>query len=103
MKIHDISSGPSDPGNEPLDQGQPPGSPGFFSGNSRFLTARLWSVGNPGPRLHHGKLTTIRDAILAHAGEALGSRQAFEALPLSERDAIIEFLKTLRVSPSQGH
>ena len=50
--------------------------------------------------MHHGKFTTMREAVLAHAGEAFSSRQAFEALPPYEKDCVIEFLKTLQVLPS---
>jgi len=49
--------------------------------------------------MHHGKFTTMREAILAHSGEAFTSRQAFEALSAYERDCVIEFLKTLQVLP----
>ena len=49
--------------------------------------------------MHHGKFTTMREAVLAHAGEAFSSRQAFEALPPYEKDCVIEFLKTLQVLP----
>lgn len=97
MKLHDITSGPNDPGREPIDQNQPAGSAGFLAGNARFMTARLWGVANSGPYMHHGKFTTMREAILAHDGEALYSRQAFESLSEGDRDAVIEFLKTMRV------
>ena len=43
--------------------------------------------------------TTMRRAILAHAGEAIESRKAFEALTKLEKDSVIEFLKTLQVLP----
>jgi hypothetical protein len=49
--------------------------------------------------MHHGKFTTMREAVLAHSGEALASRQAFEALSPYDRDCLIEFLKTLQVLP----
>ena len=49
--------------------------------------------------MHHGKFTTMREAILAHSGEALGSRESFEALGSSDRDRVIEYLKTLQVLP----
>jgi len=45
---------------------------------------------------HNGTYTTMRRAVLAHAGEALQSRKAFEALSKGERDSLIEFLKTFR-------
>jgi di-heme oxidoreductase (putative peroxidase) len=99
LKLHDISAGPTDPNVEPLDQNQPPGSAAFFAGNAKCLTRKLWGTANPGPFMHHGKFTTMREAVLAHSGEALASRQAFEALSAYERDCIIEFLKTLQVLP----
>ena len=78
---------------------QPPGSPGFFAGNRKFLTRKLWGTANEPPYFHHGQFTTLRQAVLAHAGEALATRQAFEALATHEQDALIEFLKTLQVLP----
>jgi hypothetical protein len=41
----------------------------------------------------------MREAILAHAGEAQRSTDSFKALADHERDCIIEFLKTLQVLP----
>jgi hypothetical protein len=99
LKLHDIASGPDDPNAEPLDQNQPATSSQFFAGNTRFLTRKLWGVANSGPFMHHGKFTTMREAVLAHAGEALASRQAFGALMPYEKDCVIEFLKTLQVLP----
>jgi CxxC motif-containing protein (DUF1111 family) len=100
LKLHDITSGPTDPNAEPLDQNQPAGSAAFFQGNSKFITRKLWGTANSGPFMHHGKFTTMREAILAHFGEALASRQAFEALSAHDRDCLIEFLRTLQVLPT---
>lgn len=103
LKLHDISatSDPTtDPECEPLDQNQPAGSPGFFAGNCKFLTRKLWGFYNQGGAfMHHGKFTTAREAVEAHNGEALSERQAFDALPADQRDALIEFLKSLQVLP----
>jgi CxxC motif-containing protein (DUF1111 family) len=99
LKLHDITSGPGDPNAELLDQNQLTGSAKFFAGNTKFITRKLWGVGNSGPYMHHGKFTTMREAILAHSGEALSSRQAFEALSAYDRDCVIEFLKTLQILP----
>ena len=52
-----------------------------MDGNCRFLTKRLWGAANEPPFFHHGLFTTLRQSILAHAGEARPSRRAFEALP----------------------
>lgn len=99
LRLHDITSGPDDPNRESIDMNQPAGSPGFFAGNSKFLTRKLWGLYGKPNFFHHGKFTTMREAILAHSGEALASRQAFEAAPASERDFVIEFLKTLQMLP----
>jgi Di-haem oxidoreductase, putative peroxidase len=99
LKLHDITTGASDPNAEPLDQNQTIGTPKFFAGNTKFITRKLWGVGNSGPYMHHGKFTTMREAILAHSGEALSSRQSFDALPTYDRDCVIEYLKSLQVLP----
>jgi hypothetical protein len=99
LKLHDITSGPGDPNAEPLDMQQEPGTPGFYAPNSRFLTRRLWGIGNSPPYYHHGQFTTMREAVLAHCGEATDSRLRFEGLSPYERDGVIEFLKTLQVLP----
>ncbi len=99
LKLHDITSGPDDPNAEPLDQNQPAGSEKFFAGNTKFITRKLWGAGNSGPYMHHGKFTTMREAILAHSGEALQSREAFQRLTPYARDSVIEFLKSLQVLP----
>jgi cytochrome c peroxidase len=96
FKLHDIC----EPGeNEPLDQNQSQWSKKLMDGNCRFLTKRLWGAANEPPFFHHGLFTTLRQSVLAHAGEADQSRRAFQALPAPERDALIEFLKTLQVLP----
>ncbi len=41
----------------------------------------------------------MREAVLAHSGEAQKSKQAFEAAGAYEQDSVIEFLKTLQVLP----
>jgi hypothetical protein len=96
FKLHDIC----EPGSrEPLDQNQSQWSKKLMDGNCRFLTKRLWGAANEPPFFHHGLFTTLRQSLLAHAGEANASRRAFEALTASERDAVIEFLKSLQVLP----
>jgi len=99
LKLHDITCGPGDPNIEPLDMHRPNGSPGFFEGNRKFITRKLWGFANEPPYFHHGQYTTIREAILAHCGEAEASRSAFEALSSQERDSVIEFLKSLQILP----
>ncbi|MFW6175280.1 MAG: di-heme oxidoredictase family protein [Acidobacteriota bacterium] len=99
FKLHDITSGPDDPNREALNMHFPPSSPEFFAGNGRFLTKRLWGVANTRPYFHHGMYTTLREAILAHAGEAQAVTDAFRALSEYEQGAVVEFLKTLQVLP----
>ena len=99
LKLHDICSGPDDSNTEPLDMNRPAGSPGFFAGNQKFLTKKLWGCGNQPPFFHHGQFTTLREAVLAHAGEAEASRQAFQSLSAYEQASVIEFLKSLQVLP----
>ena len=62
-----------------------------------FLTRKLWDAGNSDPYGHRGDLTTLTEAIFFHGGDARASRDAFLARPQSDQDAVIEFLKSLRV------
>jgi hypothetical protein len=61
----------------------------------QFITTPLWGVATSAPYMHDGRSATLRDAILAHAGESLGSRTSFAALSLDEQQKLIEFLSTL--------
>lgn len=99
LKLHDITAGPDDPNREPLDMHVPPGLDGFFGGNGSFITRRLWGVGNQSPYFHHGKFTTLREAILAHAGEAEESARAFRGATARSQAEVIEFLKSLQALP----
>ena len=99
FKLHDITDPADRSAGEPLDMNQPANSPKVTLGNRKFLTRRLWGVGNQSPYFHHGLFTTMRQAVLAHAGEALEQREAFDRLAKYEKDAVIEFLKSLQVLP----
>jgi hypothetical protein len=98
FKLHDITD-PSQPADEVIDMNQSLVSPKLREGNRRFLTKRLWGAANEPPYYHHGRFTTLRQAVLAHHGEALAERRAFELLPAADQNALIEFLKTLQVLP----
>jgi CxxC motif-containing protein (DUF1111 family) len=99
LKLHDITN-PEEPAEaEALDMNWFVWSPKFSGGNRRFLTKRLWGCANEPPYFHHGLFTTLRQSVLAHNGEALPERKAFQALPEYDQDALIEFLKTLQVLP----
>ncbi len=79
---------------EPLPQAGVPGN--------MFLTKKLWGMANEPPYMHNGRATTIREAVLMHAGEAQGARDAFDALAADQQDEVIEFLKTLQVLPPEA-
>ena len=101
FKLHDITSGPDDPNREPLDMNQPAGSPAFFLGNGKFITRRLWGIANQHPFGHHGLYTTMREAVLAHRGEAEDTSTRFQNLNKYDQDSVIEFLKSLRIVPDK--
>jgi CxxC motif-containing protein (DUF1111 family) len=71
-----------------------------LAGNSKFITCKLWGIANQHSFGHHGLYTTMREAVLAHAGEALDSRVAFQASTEYEQDELIEFLKSLQILPA---
>ena len=62
---------------------------------ARFRTAPLWGIGKTAPYLHDGRAATLSGAIAAHAGEAKESRRRFDALPDSDREALLAFLRDL--------
>ncbi len=99
FKLHDITD-PADPdAAEALDINERPGSPKFAAGNRQFLTRRLWGVGNQPAHFHHGLFTSLKQAVLAHAGEALDQRRAFERLTKDAQDGVIEFLQSMQLLP----
>jgi hypothetical protein len=65
-----------------------------------FITRKLWGIASEPPFLHNGRATTFTEAILAHGGEAQAARDAFAALTASDRNCVVEFLKSLRVLPA---
>ena len=64
-----------------------------------WLTKKLWGFASEPPYLHHGRATTITEAILQHGGEGQASRDAFAALPTGDRAKVVAFLKTLQILP----
>ncbi|SLN54167.1 hypothetical protein TRL7639_02833 [Falsiruegeria litorea R37] len=67
----------------------------FGFGASVWPTRSLAGVGSTGPWLHNGHATTLRDAILAHGGEAMASKQAFLAMEEPAQGELIAFLENL--------
>lgn len=74
---------------------QPSRSPGFHPGNQALPDRTLRGSANTSPNFHDGRFTLIQNAVLAHAGDALASRRAFDDLNRSQRDAVLMFLQTL--------
>jgi cytochrome c peroxidase len=99
FKLHDCTLGSGDPNREALDMNQNAGTAAFFAGNGKFITRKLWGIANQHSFGHHGLYTTMREAVLAHAGEALQARAAFQNLSAYDRDSVIEFLKSLQILP----
>ncbi|TNE54484.1 MAG: thiol oxidoreductase [Bacteroidetes bacterium] len=69
---------------------------------SEWRTPPLWGLGlSPIAQggsyflMHDGRARSIEEAILYHGGEAQNSRQLYEALPTSDKELIIRFLKSL--------
>ena len=72
-----------------------------FAPTDEFLTRRLWGVGNTGPYGHRGDVTTLHEVILYHGGEARAAKLAYKSLSETDRTALVEFLKSLRVVPDR--
>ena len=60
-----------------------------------WRTTPLWGLGKRPRFLHDGRATTIREAILAHGGDAAEARAAFHQLPEKDRADLLAFLSTL--------
>ena len=65
------------------------------AGVREFRTAPLWGLRASGPYLHDGRATTVDEAIRAHVGEALTSRQHYERLTPTQQNQLLEFLKII--------
>ena len=61
-----------------------------------WKTPPLWGVADSAPYLHDGSARTLETAIDKHRGDAEVVFHAYKALPASDRQALIAFLKTLR-------
>lgn len=61
----------------------------------RIRTAPLWGVRFRPNLLHDGRATNIRDAILAHAGQAQTSVTLFRLLPSAQKTALINYVNSL--------
>ena len=62
---------------------------------SEFRTEPLMGVRLASRFLHDGRAATLEEAIRLHGGEAARARARFEALPATQRECLLEFLRTL--------
>lgn len=90
LLLHDMGSG--------LDDGYTEGSAKTYE----WRTPALWGLGlSPNSQggkyflLHDGRATSIEDAILMHGGEAANSVKNYNNISQAERNALIQFLKSL--------
>jgi CxxC motif-containing protein (DUF1111 family) len=67
----------------------------FDSTANKMRTAPLWGVRFRSRLMHDGATVTLLDAILRHRGEAGEVTEKFERLKSSEKDALLEFLRSL--------
>jgi len=82
---------------------------GVFVPRDEFLTRPLWGVADTGPWLHDGRALSLRQAIEMHAdsacaddGSGLESAAnravaAYEALSWDDQEALVTFLRSLRL------
>ena len=89
LLLHDLGPGLADN----MGEGEASGA--------EWRTAPLWNIGRTADvggeeaYLHDGRARSLEEAILWHGGEADSTTQSFKGLTASDRDALIEFLKSL--------
>ncbi len=69
--------------------------PDFQSTQNRMRTAPLWGVRLRTRLMHDGASVTLSDAVERHRGEAGGAAQAYRRLGKADREALLEFLRSL--------
>ncbi len=75
--------------------------PDFQASGSEWRTTPLWGVGLAqtvlpySGYLHDGRARSLEEAILWHGGEAEASKEAFQQMSADNRDALIQFLRSL--------
>lgn len=72
-----------------------------FVGRDIFMTAELWGIGSTSPYGHRNDITTLDEIIREHGGEAREARDAYVKADEQSREAIIAFLKTLKITQEQ--
>jgi CxxC motif-containing protein (DUF1111 family) len=69
--------------------------PAYESTANKIRTAPLWGLRMHSRLMHDGASVTLLDAILRHRGEAEHVADKFERLKPSEKEALLEFLRSL--------
>ena len=69
--------------------------PEFNNTANKIRTAPLWGVRLHSRLMHDGASVTLLDAILRHAGEAKEVTEKFRRLKPAEKEALLEFLRSL--------
>jgi len=92
LKRHDMGPGLADPR---------PASSAPQVPREVWLTPPLWGVGATAPYLHDGRAPSLRDAILAHGGEATPAQANFARLTPDEQEKVVDFLRTLGRDPAR--
>lgn len=64
--------------------------------SNEWKTPPLWGVASSAPYMHDGASPTLQAAILRHKGDATAVMKAYQKLNAQDKQAIIEFLKTLQ-------
>jgi CxxC motif-containing protein (DUF1111 family) len=98
LKRHDMGEGLADVEPQGTD------AAGVMVPAREFLTRPLWGVGDTGPWLHDGRATTLQEAILLHkstGSEANPVIDVFESLSEADKEAVEQFLLTLRLPLDQ--
>jgi CxxC motif-containing protein (DUF1111 family) len=65
------------------------------AGTRDMRTAPLWGLRARPTWLHDGRANSIDQAVRAHAGEAQGARDRYNALSATDRQQLLDFLNTL--------
>jgi CxxC motif-containing protein (DUF1111 family) len=69
--------------------------PEYNNTANKIRTAPLWGVRLHSRLMHDGNSVTLLDAILRHGGEAAHVIKKFEKLKPAEKEALLEFLRSL--------
>ena len=65
------------------------------AGPRQMRTAPLWGVRAKGRFLHDGRAESVADAIGLHDGQGAAARTAFNRLPFTQRQQVLDFLNTI--------